>query len=152
MDVSLAWAIPVTLFFGTWTLVLNFMGIVYIANVIANKDQFEVRVRLPNLTIFSVVLTQLSIIGIALREICAAWGLPWPSVFQEVVYGMWMMSILAVVPYRLVLMVLVFDPSLRRSYYKRFRQIKPFFLAWVMFVFAAFITPYFMGIKGCFTM
>ena len=152
MDVSLAWAIPITLSFGIWTLAVIFMGVVYIANVIANKDQFEVRVRLPNLTIYTVVLTQLSIIGIALREICAAWGASWPSVFQEVVYGMWMVSVLAVVPYRLVLMVLVFDPSLRRSYYKLFRKIKPFFLVWVITVFVAFLMPFLLGVNGCFRM
>ena len=142
----------ITVFFGTWVVALNFLAFLYIANVVANRELFEVRVRIPSLTIVSVFILQHSITSLALREIFAVWGGSLPHQFQDFAMTAWILMVLSIVPYRLVQILLVFDSSLRTSYYKHFRKIKPIFLTWTIVLFVAFFVPLCLGWKACITM
>ena len=142
----------VTVCFGLWALVYDLLGLLYITNVIANRDHFEVRVRLPTLTVLEVVVCQLCITTTALREICVAWGLGLPDAFNNFIFCLLIVVNVSFYPHRFVQIILVFDSSLRNRYYQQFSMVKPIFASWSVFIFCSVYITLTGGHRGCFKM
>lgn len=147
-SVQEAWII--TLIFGSWLLAYHAVAMVYLALVVSHRDTFEVRIRLPSLTVVEVLVVQLCATTILLREILVAWGKTLPSHVQDLAFVAAMAVVVAFIPVRCLQLIVVFDPATRKAYHQHFKLFKTCFL---LVVSATCILLYTTSTtKGCFKM
>jgi len=153
MMMSRTTAAGITAIFGGWAILYSLFSLWYIANVIVNKDKrFEVRVRLPTLTIIELLVLQLGFVANSLREIFVAYGWSLPHEFTDLAFTLITVSSISAWPYRVMQMLVVFDDSFRRSYYRWFRSMRYICLIWSIIGIVVLYVPLTLGYKGCIKM
>jgi len=129
------------------------VAIFYLVHVIKYRDTFDVRIRLPSLTITEVIILQLCVTTTCLREIFEACGAQFPFQVQDISFVGVVLLMTAFIPLRCAQFILVFDPSIRKIYHKHFQRFKKMFLLLVAVLAVIFyIILLHSGTAACFTM
>jgi len=143
-------AILITVCFGIWAFSFHVLLALYYHSIITARDSFEVRVRILPMTLTEVFVLQMNVLDVALREIMVAWHFPhFPHILSDFTFCLNIVTMLSVIPCRLIQLAMVFDASLRHIYTKHFRKVRLLYLVWSTIVFNAVFVPLRFGYKGC---
>jgi len=143
-------AVPITFFFGVWMLALHVVTLAYQTLIFVHRDTFDVRIRLPSLTIAEVVVIQLCTCTVALREIFVSWGWSFPHEAQNASFVGVMLNTNVFVPLRCLQLIVIFDPIVRKAYHQHFNVFKTLYLLCLFIISALlFLILEICPFKGC---
>jgi len=136
--------------FGAWMIGFHLVALTYLCLVIAYQDSFDVRIRLPSLTIAEVLIIQLCATTVCLREIFVANGWLFPPAAQDASFIGALLMMIVFAPLRCLQLIIVFDPSIRSAYHRHFQLLKGCFVTSMVVLSVVFYSILINGYsQGC---
>lgn len=104
----------------------------------------------PSVMILEIITLQLATAGVCLPMIFEAWGGSFPCYIQDFIYVQTLAAYILILPMRSLQLIIIFDASARKAYYRHFKLVKFSLLGGVVTCFIAFYTATATNtVRGC---
>jgi len=144
-------AMLITIIFGIWKIAYQVVMLLYLALTFVHRETFDVRIRLPSLTAVEVLIFMLCATTVALREIFVAWRGSFPYIAQDISLAAVLLVSTSFVPLRCLQLIIIFDPSVRKTCHRHFKRFK--ILSLLVVVITAVVLFFILetnGFDGCY--